>query len=100
MSGAATLDFLAAAVTPEFRADPYPWYHQLRATEPVHHTSFGVWLLTRHADVAAVVRDPGLSNDERHRTVGAEAEARGDVDNALLLFLDPPDHTRIRGLVS
>ena len=45
--------------TPAVAADPYPLYHRLRAEEPVHwHERLGGWLLTRHADVQLVLRDP------------------------------------------
>lgn len=101
-------DFLSFALLPEYRENPYPFLATLRESDPVFHTPFGVWLLTRHADVAAVVRDPHLSNDERNsdlyaRYMAARGTAATILDEALptaMLFLDPPDHTRIRGLVS
>jgi cytochrome P450 len=105
-------DFLfSVALTPEYRDDPYPLLAALRAEDPVYHSPLGPWLLTRHADVSAVVRDPRLSNDERHSDLHrAHLEARAaaglgevgvdDEFNRVMLFLDPPDHTRIRGLVN
>jgi cytochrome P450 len=100
-----SLDFFALATSAEFHDDPYPWYHLLRSSSPVHETPFGVWLLTRHADVAAAVRDPRLSNDPRnaalhvaHRRPGTSG--RDAIDEGVMLFVDPPDHTRLRGLVS
>jgi cytochrome P450 len=106
----ADLDFISVALTPEFRADPYPFFHLLREQEPVHQTPFGVYLLTRHADAAAAVRDPRLSSDERNSELyqafveSSDEPARGifgdEMGQAVLLFLDPPDHTRLRGLVS
>jgi cytochrome P450 len=105
----ADLDFISVALTPEFRADPYPFFHLLRNHEPVHKTAFGVYLLTRHADAAVAVRDPRLSSDERHSElyqafIEENGEPRGvfgdEMGQAVLLFLDPPDHTRLRGLVS
>jgi cytochrome P450 len=106
----ADLDFISVALTPEFRADPYPFFHLLREHEPVHQTPFGVYLLTRHADAAAAVRDPRLSSDERNSELyqafveSSDEPARGifgdEMGQAVLLFLDPPDHTRLRGLVS
>jgi cytochrome P450 len=103
------LDFISVALTPEFREDPYEFFRLLREHEPVHKTSFGVYLLTRHADAAAAVRDPRLSNNERNSELyQAFIEANGEprsvfgeeMGQAVLLFLDPPDHTRLRGLVS
>jgi cytochrome P450 len=96
-------DFLAAAVTPEFRNDPYPFFHALRAAAPVHQASFGVWLVSRHADVVAVTRDHRLSNDETNSILHQEdpvGQVRGQADDGVLLFIDPPDHTRLRALVS
>lgn len=104
-------DFLATAVSPEFRDDPYPYFHTLRAAAPVHQTSFGVWLVSRHADVAVVTRDHRLSNDETNSILhqrrmaeaaepGGTAAPRAEIDQGVMLFLDPPDHTRLRGLVS
>jgi cytochrome P450 len=106
------IDFLSVAMTPEFRDDPYPFFHLLREHEPVHKTAFGVYLLARHADAAAAVRDPRLSSNEQNSDLYQAFQASGDdrltspgvfgdeMGQAVMLFLDPPDHTRIRGLVS
>jgi cytochrome P450 len=106
-----TLDFLSVALTPEFREDPYQFFSLLREHEPVHQTPFGVYLVSRHADASAIVRDPHLSTDQQNsdlfRTF-AEANPPSDDDtmnqdrmnNVVMLFMDPPDHTRLRGLVS
>ena len=49
---------------PEHRRDPYPFYRALRAEDPVHfHELLQGWILTRHADVTAVLRDPRFSSD-------------------------------------
>lgn len=104
-----TLDFLSVALTPEFRDDPYQFFRLLREHDPVHHTPFGVYLVSRHADAAAIVRDPHLSSDQRNSELYqafAEAAPAFDEDtmdqmnDVVMLFKDPPDHTRLRGLVS
>jgi cytochrome P450 len=99
-----SIDFFTLAMSAEFHDDPYPWYHRLRSSDPVHETPFGVWLLTRHADVAAAVRDPRLSHDPRnaaaHRAHDRGPTGRDAIDEGVMLFVDPPDHTRLRGLVS
>jgi cytochrome P450 len=104
-----TLDFLSVALTPEFREDPYQFFSLLREHEPVHHTPFGVYLVTRHADAAAIVRDPHLSTNQQNSELYqafAEAAPAFDEDtmdqmnDVVMLFKDPPDHTRLRGLVS
>src|SRR5256886_3918788 len=103
-----TLDFLSVALTPEFRDDPYQFFRLLREHEPVHHTPFGVYLVSRHADAAAIVRDPHLSTNQKNSELFqafAEASARTEdsmeqMNDVVMLFKDPPDHTRLRGLVS
>jgi len=104
-----TLDLLSVALTPEFREDPHPFFHRLRDQEPIQKTSLGVYMLSRHADASQIVRDPALSSDERNSELYEVFEAaKPDFENdfaeqsrnATMLFLDPPDHTRLRGLVS
>ena len=45
------------------RADPYPLYHRLRQTAPVHRTKLGMWVLSRYDDCWAAMRDPRLGKD-------------------------------------
>ena len=47
----------------EFHADPYPIYDRLRFEEPVHRNFLGSWVLTRYADVKAVLREPSFRSD-------------------------------------
>ena len=51
---------------PGMRADPYPYYRRLRETDPVHHSPYGYWVLSRYRDVDAVSRDPRCSSDFPH----------------------------------
>ncbi|MEQ4305048.1 cytochrome P450 [Plantactinospora sp. B6F1] len=92
--------------SPEFHADPYPSYARLRTEAPVFRTPFGPWVVSRHADIAEIVRDPRWGHGTRDDVTQALAE-RGeavgfDLDLSLQSFLtmDPPDHTRLRGLVN
>ncbi|HLJ82180.1 MAG TPA: cytochrome P450 [Ktedonobacterales bacterium] len=99
--------------SPEMRANPYPFYARLRTEAPIHWDKAagmdGGWVLTRHADVMAALRDPRVTAERMGPPEGADwlpeeyqAAAR-QVFRAMphqLLFLDPPDHTRLRGLVS
>ncbi len=79
--------------------DPYPVYRALRDEAPVyHHPELDFWALSRHEDVLAAFRDP-------ERFSNAEGVAlEGQVENAAavmsFLAMDPPRHTRFRGLVS
>ncbi|MFE2443660.1 cytochrome P450 family protein [Streptomyces melanosporofaciens] len=95
----------------EFATDPYPAYAWLREHAPVHRTTLpsGVdaWLVTRYADARKALADPRLSkNPQRHSAaahakgkVGIPGERRADLMTHLL-NIDPPDHTRLRRLVS
>jgi cytochrome P450 len=86
---------------PEFIADPYPTYHRLRTEDPVHLSPLGFWVLTRYEDVVSALRDPRLAKE----AIAAFVAARFGVDvppgiGLSMLDRDPPDHTRLRGLVS
>lgn len=95
----------------EFATDPYPAYAWLREHAPVHRTTLpsGVdaWLVTRYAEARKALADPRLSkNPQRHSAaahakgkVGIPGERRADLMTHLL-NIDPPDHTRLRRLVS
>ncbi len=91
--------------SPEFQADPYPVYRWFRETDPVHFVEIpglespGLWLLTRHADVVAVLRDDRFSA-EKLLMAAVESSPAVEPLRRSLLVLDPPDHTRLRCLVS
>jgi len=83
-----------------FRADPYPVMDKLRTMEPVHRDEvLHRWVLTRHDDVSRIVSDRSMSADPRKALPGTYMELFRS-DQPSILFLDPPDHTRLRGLVS
>jgi cytochrome P450 len=93
---------------PGFTDDPYPQYAALRAGAPAGRHPLGFWLLTRYEDVSALLRanmsveDRNVTDRElielREQMFGAEDEARAR--NRSMLDRDPPDHTRLRRLVS
>jgi cytochrome P450 len=93
---------------PAFRIDPYPTYRRLRGEDPIHETPFGALVLSRHADCLAFLRDPRSSSDNENSNEYQQAVASGEQQvseenweaSRPFLFLDPPDHTRLRGLVS
>ena len=83
--------------------DPYPFYAALRARDPVHRSRLlNAWLFTRHADVDAILRDHrNFGNDPRKGTLSSRQRARlPPPEEFTMLFLDPPDHTRLRALVN
>jgi cytochrome P450 len=93
---------------PGFFDDPYTQYRAVREHEPVHHSPMGAWLLLRYDDVNRVLRDQTLSVEERHASVQRQVEPeiqalldrRGERVDRSMLNLDPPDHHRLRRLVS
>ena len=93
-------DFQFNPMDPEFIADPYPLYHRLRTEDPVHHSPLGFWVLTRYEDVVAALRDPRLAKEAIASFVAARFGAPVPAMGLSMLDRDPPDHTRLRGLVS
>ncbi|MFC4466192.1 cytochrome P450 [Streptomyces xiangluensis] len=95
---------------PGFVADPYPAYAELRARGRVHYFEpTNQWLVPRHADVSALLRDRRLGRTYQHRFTHedfgrtappAEHEPFHVLNDHGMLDLEPPDHTRIRRLVS
>ncbi|MDX6356404.1 MAG: hypothetical protein QOF98_3307 [Streptomyces sp.] len=101
---AGAVELLAAG--PDFVRDPYPVYAELRARGPVHRvrTPEGeeTWLVVGHDACRAAFADPRLSRDWRKadevgRIISTDAD---DPALAHMLLADPPDHTRLRRLVS
>ena len=97
-------------LTPAFLADPYPLYHRLRSEAPVYWSErLSSWILTRYSDVVAALREPGrLSNagrmaallDKLPETLRPNLELLYQHYSVGLIFSDPPDHTRLRALVT
>jgi hypothetical protein len=88
---------------PARQADPYRFLHRLREVAPVCWSpQFNEWILTRWADCQAVLREPRFSSNAVHSSMPLEGPMSllRDATSAILLFIDPPDHTRLRGLVS
>src|ERR687897_2719339 len=93
-------DFTFNPMAPEFVADPYPPYHRLRAEDPVHQSPLGFWVLTRYEDVVAALRDPRLAKEAIAAFIAARFGAPVPQMGLSMLDRDPPDHTRLRALVS
>jgi cytochrome P450 len=90
---------------PEVLADPYPLYHRLRTESPVHWDPFlHAWVVTRYADVVTVLHRFSAARTptpEQLAAIGlASLTPIAAVMVRQMLFLDPPAHTRIRGLAS
>ncbi len=98
---------LLSAFDPSNRADPHPLYHRLRREAPRYlDPERGDWILTRYSDCEGVLRDPRWSSNPAHLANppaledSSVRESMAHTDTAVLLFMDPPDHTRIRNLIS
>ncbi|MEX2245554.1 MAG: cytochrome P450 [Dehalococcoidia bacterium] len=91
--------------------DPYPTYRRLRERDPVHRSRLvqGALVLTRYDDIVSVLRDPNARADGRKHPEYPKQRARmeearliepDEADAISMLTSDPPDHTRLRSLVS
>ena len=101
---ATAADPLFNPLSPDFIRDPYPYYQRLRATDPMHITAHGAFLASRHADVSLVLRDKRFGKDYVDRTIKRYGPKIMDEPifasmKHWMLQQDPPDHTRLRGLV-
>jgi cytochrome P450 len=108
---------------PDFLADPYPAYAWLREHDPVHHLGGNFWAVSRYDDVQHVLRHPavfsselgysGMMGGEGSAMPGADRDRRRAMSDSgmgvmtsgfaglrVLIAVDPPDHTRLRRLVS
>ena len=83
-----------------FIMDPYPTYTRLQKKDPVHWSRLiKCWIVSTHRDVDAVLRDyKRFANDVRNAKDQLAEEQLNEVHS--MLYLDPPDHTRLRSLVS
>src|SRR5437868_8316789 len=99
-----TTEPLFNPLSPEFIRDPYPHYERLRRTDPVHITPHGMYLASRHAEASLVLRDKRFGKDFVERSIrryGSKIieEPIFRSMSHWMLQQDPPDHTRLRGLV-
>jgi cytochrome P450 len=97
--------------TPEFVQDPYPAYRRLLEEGPLHFVDvsggWGVWAVFGHAECSAVAKDPRFSV---RRTEGMlsmlPADKQGEFKELVrmlglwMIFIDPPEHTRMRKLMN
>ena len=91
-------------LSPDFIRDPYPHYDILRRLDPVHVTPHGMYLVSRHADVSEILRDKRFGKDFVERSVRRYGPKIMEEPifrsmSHWMLQQDPPDHTRLRGLV-
>ncbi len=96
-------------LTPERVADPYPVFAELRRGQPVFYNEhYRAWFIHRHDDLLAALKDPRFSSDRirpvfEHKLTESQRRERAPTYRILgewMVFRDPPDHTRLRKLVS
>jgi cytochrome P450 len=93
---------------PAFGADPYPFYRRLRREAPIGTVpGLDIWYLTRYDDCDAILRNPRAGSDASKSPVYRQLTEAGVLrlpqsitGRPSFAFLDPPDHTRLRKLVS
>lgn len=96
-------------VSPQFKANPFPFLAGLRSSQPVYRTTLPdktpVWLITRYDDVAALLKDERFVKNRRTAMTSEQLRKMPWVPPMFrplernMLDLDPPDHTRLRALV-
>lgn len=108
MSDLTELSLLELLKDPEVRRDPYPSYNAIREIGPLVQAPYDTLLATRHAEVFTVLRDARFSSNARHQAnheqfrALAQQVGLGDLEELferVMLFADPPDHTRLRRIV-
>lgn len=97
-------EIIRALTTPPFPHDPYPLYAELRELAPVYQSESGMWFASSYEAAATVLRSPTFGQGDGARMISQDPRY-GDsaVLQALgqmITFIDPPDHTRLRRLVS
>jgi cytochrome P450 len=84
----------------QVQEDPYPVYAWMRENAPVYRNAErDFWALSRHADVLAALRDPGLYTNRNGISLEPSLWGPQAYKNVFFLALDPPDHGKLRGLV-
>lgn len=106
-TSAEPLSLLLELLDPVHRADPYPLYGRIREQGPMQPPNANLAVFSAFADCDEVLRHPDSSSDRLKSTVAQRMIAEGGQETPVrpfgtpgFLFLDPPDHTRLRRLVS
>ena len=91
-------------LAPDFIRNPYPTYHRMRAEDPMHRSPLGFFVASRHEDVSFTLRDKRFGKDFVARLTRRNGPQVFDEPvyrsmSHWMLQQDPPDHTRLRGLV-
>src|SRR5262245_41444662 len=90
----------ANPLDPSFRADPHPFLAQLRDADPVNETPFGIWRLTRYDDCVTLLTRVKTGVRLTDGSLPGEGLIPNSGPAEFMLQQDPPNHTRLRKLVS
>ena len=93
--------------SPEFLANPYPIFDRMRSNDPIFwNAESGYWILTRYADITSLIQSEQLSSNRIAAHAGRLPDDAKEYFrpfftsvSSWMLMIDPPDHTRLRGLV-
>lgn len=80
--------------------DPYPALHHLRRVAPVHETPLGFWRLARYDDCVRLLREVPAGVRRSDGSPVGIGQGSGEGGGQFMLQQDPPNHTRLRKLVS
>jgi cytochrome P450 len=89
---------------PAFLQDPYPFYDELRQSDPIHYSEMGFWFLTRYDDVKMLLTDKRFVKQFSAKFIAqfgpdVAKEPAIRLCEKQLLFANPPDHSRLRQLM-
>jgi len=93
---------------PEFLANPYPIFDQMRSNDPIFWSAeSNYWILTRYVDITSLIQSEQLSSNRIAAHAGRLPDEAKEyfrpffsAISSWMLMVDPPDHTRLRGLVN
>jgi cytochrome P450 len=97
-------DIVQQLLTQPYPRDPYPLYHELRAVAPVFPSEAGPWVFTSYDACALAFRSPAFGQGESAELVRQDPRFEWSTVlqslGQMMVFMDPPDHTRLRRIVS
>lgn len=93
---------------PEFHLNPYPTFARLQQEDPIHKSMFNTWIITRYADAEAILKDrrfqvdnlPERLKDKNRYLKEGDLNAISQTIDKWLFFLEYPDHSRLKGILT
>ena len=97
-------DIVRELMTPPYPRHPHPLYHELRDLSPVLESQLGMWVLTSYEACALAFRSPSFGQGEAAKVVRLDPRFEWSAVlqslGQMMVFMDPPDHTRLRRIVA